>query len=168
MFNIFFLAFAAIILAIGLAIFVTRQKKPGLDVRVPPEDGFDPSKTVAMNKVFDAAERMCSENGLVIKERIIVSEHETYWITESTNSVFFGNYVFGFLRVDNGNALATLTHLLEFKDFVKSLGSTKGFYFTNGFFTRDVYQPLEGPRVALYNALAITNGIEHLGVQRGY
>lgn len=168
MFNIFSLAFFAIVVAIGLAIYITRQKKPGSPIGVLPEEGFDPSRLIRMSDVFAVAERICDANALKIKERLNVSERETYWIAESVNPVFFGSYVFGFLEADSQQPLVILTTLLEFKDFIKSVGSTKGFYFTNGFFTRDVHQPLEGPKVALYNAVKVEEEHKRLGVSDGH
>ena len=167
MFNIFFLVFFAVAFAIGLAVIATRAPQPNNSPRVPPEDDYlhrAPTDTLDMLIVFDTARRICSENGLEIIETIPVSEAESFWVTHSTNPLFYGNYIFGFFSISEQEGFVTLYRLLEFKDFVKSVGSTKGFYFTNGFFTRDVHQPLEGPRVALYNARKIFDERKHFGV----
>lgn len=167
MFNIFFLAFFAVAFAIGLAMIATRAPQPNNSPRVPPEDDYlhrAPADPPDMSIVFDTAQRICLENGLDTVEKIPVSEDESFWVTQSTNPLFYGNYVFGFFSVSEQEGFVTLSRLLEFKDFVKSIGSTKGFYFTNGFFTRDVHQPLEGPRVSLYNARRIMDERKRLGV----
>ncbi|MBI1859466.1 MAG: hypothetical protein HYR96_00935 [Deltaproteobacteria bacterium] len=166
MFNIFTLAALAIVLAISIAILVTRQKTPGQQNRVPPEDDaaepqhFIPSFSI----VEETARRICEENGLKVINQMPISDRETYWVAQSENPVFFGQYVFGFYRVDGPEICVTMATLLEFKDFVKSVGSSKGFFFTNGFFTRDVHQPLEGPKVALFNARKIREERSQKGV----
>lgn len=139
----------------ALAIFATRQKLPGNQSLVPPEDdalhekpGTPPVTRADLEKL---GERMCAENKLTVKDRMKNSERETYWIAESNNEFFFGTYVLAFSTVDENTRYIPLAELLEFKDFVKSVGSTKGLFFTNGYFTRDVHQMLEGPKVALYN-----------------
>ncbi len=165
MFNIFSLSFVAVLVAIVLAMLVTRQKTPGNRARVPPEDDFDAPDAAlqSMDSVVALAEGLCLESALSIREKVEVSPNETYWIAESTSPVFQGQYVFGLLRVSTKDECVTLASLLEFKDFVKSTGSTKGLMLTNGFFTRDVHQPLEGPRVSLYNSRRIQTELARLG-----
>ena len=88
------------------------------------------------------------------------SENEVYWIAESTNEFFFGSYVLGFYQVDINRRFITMHDVLELKDFIKSVGSSKGFLFTTGYFTRDVHQPLEGPKVTLYNRMKILSELK--------
>lgn len=166
MFNIFTIAFVAVVVAIILAIVITRHTPPGFVNRVPPEDdAADPSRFIqSFAAVEDTAQRICDENNLKVTEKMKVSEQETYWLAHCNNPVFYGQYVFGFFQVSSPELCVTMSSLLEFKDFVKSAGSTKGFYFTNGFFTRDVHQPLEGPKVALYNARKIGEERLRMGV----
>lgn len=153
MFNIFFLVFIAIIFAILVAVFITRQPTPNNEPLVPPEEGFyrDSGANLSMQDLKKVAETLCQKNGLILKNEIKVDENEIYWITESNNSFFFGNYILCLFEVTPKQPFATLAKLLEFKDFVKSATSTKGFFFTTGYFTKDAYQPLEGPKVALFN-----------------
>jgi len=159
MFNIFFVAFGFIVLAVLLALYITRQKTPGEAPLVPPEDDFnkDPKdqRALTLEDLQRLAEHLCKENKLTVKDRLKNDEFETYWIAESTNEFFFGNYVLGFLVTGPGHLFVTLSDLLEFKDFIKSTGGAKGFFFTTGYFTRDVHQPLEGPKVTLYNRLKV-------------
>jgi len=42
--------------------------------------------------------------------------------------------------------------------------STKGFYFSTGYYTRDVHQPLEGPKVALYNRKKVLEEMKRFGI----
>lgn len=165
MFNIFTLSIGAIGLAIVLAIAITRQTVSGNPVRVLPEEDRDApeAKLQSMAAVELVARGLCLEAQLTVKEEIAVSEKETYWIAESTSPVFQGQYVFGLVRAVSVDDCVTLSTLLEFKDYVKSAGSTKGILLTNGFFTRDVYQPLEGPRVTLYNSRRVQLESARLG-----
>lgn len=154
MFNILFLPFLAIAIGITIAILITRKAPLSVSL-VPPEEDFDTDTksepALTLTDLTRVAERMCSENGLTIKDRIVDSPEEMYWVAESKNEFFFGNYVLGFLVVNEGRPFATMRDILDFKDLIKSHGSTKGFFFTSGYFTRDVHQPLEGPKVTLYN-----------------
>lgn len=155
MFSLFGIAFVAIAVGIILAVLVTRQKTPGNEPLVPPEEDFDRDPKgvppLRLEDLFKLGEAMCREHALTVKERISQSPLEVYWIAESTNEFFFGNYVLGFVEVDEERRYVTMHDVLEFKDFIKSVSSTKGFFFTTGYFTRDVHQPLEGPKVTLYN-----------------
>jgi hypothetical protein len=154
MFNIFTLVFFAIVIGIVLAVVATRQKLPGSASLVPPEEDFDKDPAVrqlGLEDLFSVGEKLCVENGLVVKDKIQIAPNEVYWITESKNEFFFGNYVLGFFQTTENEKFVSLPTLLEFKDFIKSVSSTKGFFFTTGYFTRDVHQPLEGPKVSLYN-----------------
>lgn len=158
MFNIFTLCFFAIALGIALAMLITRKSPPSSQPMVPVEEdeGRDTKTTRALelSDLFKLGEKLCQENELRLKETMVISENEVYWITESTNEFFFGNYVLGFYKLKPGSYLSLPT-LFEFKDFIKSVGSSKGFFFSTGFFTRDVHQPLEGPKVTLYNRLKV-------------
>jgi len=159
MFNIFTLAFLSIFLGLGLAIFITRQKTPQPIQLVPPEDDSlnDPKdvRELTLEDLYRVGEKLCEENQLTIKDRVAINENEVYWITESSNEFFFGNYVLGFFKTNIENPYVSLPTLFEFKDFVKSVTSTKGFFFTTGYFTKDVHQPLEGAKVSLYNRLKV-------------
>jgi hypothetical protein len=166
MFNIFFLCFLAVGFAIGLSIFITRSKSPTGGPLVPPEDDYanDPQDRppLTMADLQRLAEHLCATHALKINEKIENSPHENYWIAESKNDFFFGNYVFCFSDKPGPHPFVVLTDLLEFKDFVKSMQSTKGFFFTNGYFTRDVHQPLEGPKVVLYNRIKVLEELDRL------
>jgi hypothetical protein len=166
MFNIFFLCFLAVAFAIGLSVLITRSENPSGAPLVPPEDDFanDPKDRVplTMTDLQRLAQHMCETNELKVNERLENSGKETYWIAESKNEFFFGNYVFCFSDHSEGNPFVELHDLLEFKDFVKSMQSTKGFFFTNGYFTRDVHQPLEGPKVVLYNRRKVREELDRL------
>lgn len=164
MFNIFFLVFVAVAVGLGLAIFITRQKTPGNALLVPPEEDYDrdpkEEKALHLEDLYRLAEKLCRENELTIKEKISQSPTEIYWIAESQNAFFFGNYVLAFVEVNEEKRFVTMSDVLEFKDFIKSVGSSKGFFFTTGYFTRDVHQPLEGPKVSLYNRLKVLTDLK--------
>ncbi len=155
MFSIFLIVGLAVMMGIGLAVFATRQPVPGRASLVPPEDDAEKEerggRAVTTEDLFRLGEKLCAENKLTVKEKMKTDERETLWIAESHNEFFLGNYVLGFYTVDDKNPYITLAELLEFKDFVKSMSSTKGLFFTSGYFTRDVHQMLEGPKVTLYN-----------------
>lgn len=164
MFSVFGIAIVFTVLAIVLAIFISRQPPPGKVSMIPPEDDFKKdaqvSRKVERADLYQLAEKLCRENELRIKEKIETSPQEAYWIAESTNAFFYGNYVLGFCESGPEKEFVTMTDILEFKDFIKSVSSTKGFYFTTGYFTSDVHQPLEGPKVALYNKLKVLEELD--------
>ena len=163
MFSIFGIVAFAVFVGVGLAIFATRRRPPGSASLVPPEDDAANDSQLPelrTDKIFALAEKLAKENELYIKDRLINSEREIYWIGESTNDFYFGNYVIGFLFVDPENPYILMSDVLEFKDFIKSVQSSKGFLFTNGYFTRDVHQPLEGAKVTLYNKRKILDELK--------
>ena len=166
MFSIFLIVGIAIAVGIGLAMLATRHLPPGTPTLVPPEDdASEPEgglQTVTPGHLEKLAETLCRENKVVIRDRLNNSPREIYWIAESNNDFFFGTYVLGFLLTDAANPYITMSDVLEFKDFLKSLGSGKGLLFTTGYFTRDVHQPLEGPKVTLYNKRKVLEELERL------
>ncbi len=168
MFNIFTLAFLAIAVGLGLAMIITRQKTPEPIQLVPPEDDSlnDPKeiRELTLEDLYRVGEKLCAENQLSIKDRVSVSDHEVYWITESSNEFFFGNYVLGFFKTSAENPYVSLPTIFEFKDFVKSVTSTKGFFFTTGYFTKDVHQPLEGAKVSFYNRLKVLSELKRFNL----
>lgn len=168
MFNIFTIVFLAIVIGFVLAAFMTRQTTPEPIQMVPPEDDLeqDPKNIRALEfeDLFCVGEKLAQENGLTIKEKVKVSEDEYYWVTESQNAFFFGNYVLGFYKTPSAKSFVSLPTILEFKDLVKGAGSTKGLFFSTGYFTKDVLQPLEGPKVNLFNRLKVISEIRRLGL----
>lgn len=168
MFNIFTLAFGAIFAGLMLAMFITRQKTPKPLQLVPPEDDLaqDPKdvRDLTLEDLYKVGEQLCVENKLRIKERVNVDENEVYWIAESSNDFFYGNYVLGFFKTTPNHPFVSLPTIFEFKDFVKSVTSQKGFFFTTGFYTKDVHQPLEGAKVTLYNRLRVLSEFKRLNL----
>jgi hypothetical protein len=167
MFNIFTLAFVAIVIGIVLAVFATRQKIPNSPSLVPPEEDYDRDPTgrpLALTDLFTVGEKLMEENQLSLKDKLEIAPNEVYWITESKNEFFFGSYVLGFFQTTENEKFVSLPTLFEFKDFIKSVQSAKGFYFTTGYFTRDVHQPLEGPKVSLYNRLKILSEMKRFNI----
>ena len=168
MFNIFFIAFAAVAVGLFLSILITRSKENHPSPHMIPEDDSDRDpkglRALTLSDLFVVGERLCLENKLRIKEKLKNSDRETYWIVESENEFFFGNYVLGFCEVSPTLPCVSLQDLLEFKDFVKSTGTNKGFYLTTGYFTRDCHQPLEGPKITLYNRLKVYNELKRFGL----
>lgn len=168
MFSIFFIVGFAAVVGMGLAIFATRQALPGNNPLVPPEDDAARDAglpAVSLAQLHKLGEKLCAENGLTVRDRIDNSVRESIWICESKNEFFYGNYVLAFSLVDSEHhQYITLSELLEFKDFVKSVSSTKGFFFTNGYFSRDVHQMLEGPKVALFNKRKVLEDLKNHGL----
>ncbi len=155
MFSIFGVAFFGIVLAIFLAIFITKNPAPGVVTAVPPEEDYDRDaelkRKVTLEDLYRLGEALLKEHKLELIEKRQQTEHEVYWIAQSRSEFFYGNYVLGFVQVPEDRPFYTMKELLEFKDFVKSSTSAKGFMFITGYFTRDAHQPLEGPKVTLYN-----------------
>ena len=170
MFNIFFIAGAAIFSGLFLAMLVTRKTPNSKMALVPMEESADnePAEMIAMgleaSHLFRLGESLCRENALIVKEKIVNSTRETYWVAESTNDFFYGNYVLAFIAEEKARSVVTMSDVLELKDFIKSAGGSKGFLFTTGYFTRDVYQPLEGPKVALHNRQKVVAEMRRLAI----
>lgn len=166
MFSIFGIAFGAILFGILVAVFITRQPTPQPIMYAPPEDDFekDPKDhpPLTLEDLFKLGEKICAKNGLKIKDKIPVEEGEVYWIAESENELFFGNYVIGFHQATAENPFVSMAPILEFKDFIKSATGAKGLYITTGYFTKDVYQPLEGPKVNLFNRRKVIEELKGL------
>ena len=168
MFNIFFIAGFAVVLGFGLAILVSRKSPRGPETLVPVEEAACKEtpelrvRSLSAEGLFRLGQSLCGENGLEVKEK--QSGEAIYWIAESRNPFFYGNYVLGFIHSEPSRPLVTLADVLEFKDFIKGAGSNKGFLFTNGYFTRDVHQPLEGPKVGLYNRQRVFEEMHRLGI----
>jgi hypothetical protein len=172
MFNIFFLVFAAVAFGALLAMWVTRKATPEEVQFIPPEDAYENDaklgRTVTMEDLHSVAGALSKEHRLEVKEKLINSPHEHYWITESKEEFFSGNYVIAFLQTTNEHRFATMTDILEFKDFIKSAGSSKGLFFTTGYFTKDVFQPLEGPKVTYYNKPKVLEEMDRLKLNRNH
>lgn len=163
MFNIFFLVGFAIALGMGLAVFITRTGGKPSEPMVPPEEDYDQDpkdRPLEFEDLYKLARRLCTENQLVVKDELVQDEHEIYWVCESQNEFFFGSYVIGFFKVSDDTPFVNMRKILEFKDFIKSVSSTKGLFFTTGYFSRDALQPLEGPKISLYNRLKVLNELK--------
>jgi hypothetical protein len=164
MFSIFFLVGFAVLLGLALAVLVTRTSARPTEPMIPAEEDADldpkTEKPLEFEDLYKIARKMCADNGLVVKDELVQDEDEIYWVAESRNDFFYGNYVLGFFKANERTPLVGLTKILEFKDFIKSVGSTKGLFFTTGYFSRDVHQPLEGPKVSLYNRLKVLNELK--------
>jgi hypothetical protein len=164
MFSLFGIVFVALVIGVLLSVFVSKQPAPGVVTSVPPEEDYDRdaelTAKVTLEDLYKLGEKMVVEHKLEVKERLNQTEDEAYWVCESKSEFFYGNYVMGFVRLPEERPFYTMKELLEFKDFVKSATSAKGFLFITGYFTRDVHQPLEGPKVTLYNKRRVLNELK--------
>lgn len=159
MFSILAISFGALLVGAFLSVFITRSSPPQPIQFAPPEDDelqdLKQVRALSLEDLYRLGEKICEKNGLVLKTKIPVSETEVYWVMESQNELFWGSYVLGFNQATAQNPYISMSTILEFKDFIKSVTSAKGLYLTTGYYTKDVYQPLEGPKVNLYNRLKI-------------
>ncbi len=164
MFSIFFITFIAIAIGSALAVWATKHPAPGVVTTVPPEDDYakdaELGTQLKMEDLYKLGERMMAEHQLTLKDKLVQNEHEVYWVAESKSEFFYGNYVMGFVQLPEDHPFFTMKELLEFKDYVKSATSAKGFLFITGYFTRDMHQPLEGPKVTLYNKRRVFNELK--------
>jgi len=168
MFSILGIAFGAIFLGAFLAVFITKSNPPQPIQFAPPEDdeAKDPKeiRDLTLEDLFRLGAKICEKNELVLKTTIPINDEEVYWVAESKNELFWGSYVIGFHRATVQNPYTSMSTILEFKDFIKSVTSAKGLYLTTGYYTKDVYQPLEGPKVNLYNRLKIIDEMKEWGL----
>ncbi|MFM8270520.1 MAG: hypothetical protein ACKN9V_10060 [Pseudomonadota bacterium] len=168
MFSILGIAFGGIFLGMALAVLITKNSPPKPIQFAPPEDdeARDPKsvRALTLSDLYKLGEKICEKNELVLKTTIPIDETEVYWVAESKNELFWGSYVLGFHQATPENPYISMTTILEFKDFIKSVTSAKGLYLTTGYYTKDVYQPLEGPKVNLYNRLKIIDEMKEFGL----
>jgi len=168
MFSILGIAFGALFLGAGLAVLITKKAPPQPIQFAPPEDdeGQDPKevRVLSLDDLYRLGNKILEKNDLVLKTTIPVSETEMYWVAESKNELFWGSYVLGFNQATPDHPYTSMATILEFKDFIKSVTSAKGLYLTTGYFTKDVYQPLEGPKVNYYNRLKVISEMNELGL----
>ena len=162
--SIFFIVFFSLCLGFGLAVFATRQKIPGRPTSVPPEDAAlkEPENLppTGLKELKELGKQWSELNRLILKEEMINSPRETFWILECQSGFFYGQYIMGFLHTTEERPYVTLSEVIEFKDFVKSMGGARAHLFTDGYFTRDVYQVLEGPKIALYNRQKVIEALQ--------
>lgn len=168
MFSILGIAFGAIFLGMALSIFITKNSPPQPIQFAPPEDdeARDPKdvRALSLEDLYRLGEKICEKNDLVLKTTIPIDDREVYWVTESKNELFWGSYVLGFHLATPEQPYTSMSTILEFKDFIKSVTSAKGLYITTGYYTKDVYQPLEGPKVNLYNRLKVIEEMKEAGL----
>lgn len=169
MFNIFFLVFVAVFFGFFLAAWITRKKTPEHVQFIPPEDDFANDaklgRELHMDDLHRVAEALTQEHRLVVKDKLVNSPTEHYWIAESKEEFFSGNYVIGLFESTPVHPFVRMIDILEFKDFIKSASSSKGLFFTTGYYTKDVFQPLEGPKVTTYNKPKILEEMARLKLQ---
>ncbi|MCB0416726.1 MAG: hypothetical protein H6617_02785 [Bdellovibrionaceae bacterium] len=154
MFNLFFLVFFAILMAAALAVLITRSSSPTKESFLLPEEdkaADPPGPPLKIADLERLVKHLCQTKGLKLKERHENSPDEVVWVAENEDPILYGILVFGCVEAAPPQGLTPLSAVLEFKDFVKGLGSTKGFLFTTGYFSRDVHQPLEGVKITLFN-----------------
>ncbi|MCB0405627.1 MAG: hypothetical protein KDD51_12655 [Bdellovibrionales bacterium] len=154
MFNLFFLVFFAILVAAGLAILITRNSSPTKESFLLPEEdkANDPlGPELKLGDLEKLVKYLCDSKGLRLKDRLDNSTEEVVFVAENDDPILYGTLVFGCVVAAEPQGLTPLSTLLEFKDLVKGLGSTKGFLLTTGYFSRDVHQPLEGVKITLFN-----------------
>jgi hypothetical protein len=162
MFSIFAILFVATAIGVSLAVFMTRNPPPG-SPHVIPEAEYnqdDPAKNISITDLQTLVRALFSEHELTLKETVTESPTEEYWIAESNSPLFSGTYVFGLKEVTEEEPFISLQALLQFKDFIKGIEKNKGFFLTNGFFVREVHQPLEGVPVTLYNKLRVLDELD--------
>lgn len=162
MFNLFFLVIFAVIFAAGLAVLITRTSSPTKESFLLPEEdqAVDPKDPpLELADLERLVRHLCAEKNLKISDRMENSPEEIIIVAQNEDPILYGTLVFGCFKANNKQQLTPLSTVLEFKDFVKGLGSTKGFLLTTGYFSRDVHQPLEGVKVSLFNRKTV---LEHL------
>ena len=168
MFSILGIAFGALVIGMFLAVMITRTSPPKPIQFAPPEDdeSKDPKdiRVLELEDLYRLGEKICEKNELILKTQIPISDTEVYWVAESKNELFWGSYVLGFHKSTPEHPYVSMSTILEFKDFIKSVTSAKGLYLTTGYYTKDVYQPLEGPKVNLYNRLKVIEEMKQAGI----
>jgi len=139
--DIFSLAFIAIALGIAVAL-LTRFGRPAPRPEVLPEAAYaaradhELGTDVGLDDLRVAATQLLARYGIEVQEGDANSEHDFYLIGTSDDPVIGGRYAVNcYLAV--ADEVLPPERILEFRDFVRAQGFTRGIFLTTGYFAKE-------------------------------
>ncbi len=139
--DIFSLAFIAIALGIAVAL-LTRFGKPAPPAEVLPEAAYEERAThalegeVSVEDLRVVATHLLQRYGIEVEDGDENSDVGFYLLGESDDPVIGGRYVVnGYLASEN--EVLPPERVLEFRDFVRAQGFTRGIFLTTGYFAKE-------------------------------
>lgn len=151
--DIFSLAMIAIALGIAVAL-LTRFGKPAPPAEVLPEAAYEAREDhtldddVGTEELRAAAAHLLGRYGIEIDEGDENSEVDFYLLGSSDDPVIGGRYAVN-CYLASANEVLPPERILEFRDFVRAQGFTRGIFLTTGYFARESRFLVEDAPIAL-------------------
>lgn len=152
-YNIFYIAFFAIVVGIVVGL-LTRFGKPAARPQVLPEPAFaeraahDLPAAVGIPELRGLALRLLERYQIDVESESAVSERDFYLVGSSRDPVIGGRYVLHGHLAEEGEVLPP-ERILEFRDFVRAQGLTRGIFVTTGYFAKESRFLVEDAPVSL-------------------
>ena len=140
-YNVFYIAFFAIALGIAVAL-LTRFGKAAEKQPVLPEAAFEARtehafvRPVGGEELRGLAKRLFGRYGIEVEGETSVSETDFYLLGGSDDPVIGGRYAVH-CHVGGPDEVLPPEQILEFRDFVRAQGMTRGIYLTTGYFAKE-------------------------------
>ncbi|MFQ5600882.1 MAG: restriction endonuclease [Candidatus Krumholzibacteriia bacterium] len=153
-YNIFYIAFFAIVLGIAVAL-LTRFGKPAQKPQVLPEPAFEERRQHTFDRPVGAAElrglavRLLARYGIQVEGEDRSSDRDFYLIGSSEDPVVGGRYVLNCHVAEEQDEVLPPERILEFRDFVRAQGLTRGVFVTTGYFAKESRFLVEDAPVSL-------------------
>lgn len=152
-YNIFYLAFFAIVLGIAVAL-LTRFGKPAPPAEVIPEAAYQERQSHGLERSLDAAElrrvalQLFAKHGVALEREESDSEREFDLHGTSDDPLTGGRYVVRCHLAAAGEILPP-ERILEFRDYVRAQGLSRGVFLSSGYFARESRFLVEDAPVSL-------------------
>jgi hypothetical protein len=152
-YNIFYIAFFAVVLGIVIAL-LTRFGRPAPPPEVLPESAYGeraqhlPEAELGEPELRRAAQNLLERYDIRVEGEDRNSEREFYLLAASDDPVIGGRYVVN-CRVANADEVLPPERILEFRDFVRAQGLTRGVFITSGYFAKESRFLVEDAAVSL-------------------
>ncbi len=151
--DIFSLAFIAIALGIAVAL-LTRFGKPAPPAEVLPEAAYEERAEHALDhdvgteELRSAATELLARYDIEVQEGDENSEVDFYLIGTSDDPVIGGRYAVNcYLAAEN--EVLPPERILEFRDFVRAQGFSRGIFLTTGYFAKESQFLVEDAPISL-------------------
>lgn len=141
-YNIFYIAFFAIALGIAIAL-LTRFGKPAQKAEVLPEVAFAERaahafvRPVGAEELHSLALRLFSRYGIELQEESAAAGGDFHLMGTSLDPITGGRYAIHCHVAVDENEVLPPEHILEFRDFVRAQGLTRGIYLSTGYFAKE-------------------------------
>ena len=140
-YNIFYIAFFAIVLGIAVAL-LTRFGKPAAPAEVIPEPAYGERGQHTLDGPVGAEElrrialRLFARYGITFEGEHQGSADDFYLLGSSADPVTGGRYAVN-CHVGAPDEVLPPERILEFRDFVRAQGLTRGVFLSTGYFAKE-------------------------------